>query len=309
MASSSTHEVCRAAGLPLCEPESSTSVDEVHPFRKILSPQPAKTLLCDCVFGDDGDDDEGGESELSLEQPLTEGDDLQLEDIQDELDKKKAFVDLIGKRLSLQVPDCPIGDVCVDKQLELNNFDTHPEILELQRNNHKLSLQIRALQHSCTATDASLKHLRMLLDRELEAAVVLQRRLDRLDSVRRTMEHEQALCRQRYRHLQEDKYEWQDCHAYIKRSREEASLELVKFVPRLEYIQPKHDAVQLLNQTKRLGKELHEFLVENMARLSLRLGLRASTGHHAELGNNPRLGTFISEFLQRNERLFTEATP
>ncbi|XP_064540219.1 uncharacterized protein LOC135429712 [Drosophila montana] len=296
--------VCKAPGMPICEPEETRSIVEVLGNLNIAPAEPVKTLLCGRVHKANEVDEEA--EELSLEQSTAVDEELKLEDIKDELEKNRARVDLIGQRLSLSIPDCPELDACMDMQLELNKDVMHPEILKLHRNNSQLRQQLSQLQRSCKAVDLSLQYMHNSLCRDLEAGAAMQRRLNELDSFKRTAEHEQALCRQRYRHLEQDKFDWNDCIAYISKRRMELQPLLKKFVRRTEYGQPRHDAIELLNQAKLEAKELHDYLAENMCKLSQRVGQCGRLG--AEIGNDRRMAMEIAAFLQRNEHLFNRAT-
>ncbi|EDW59794.1 uncharacterized protein [Drosophila virilis] len=295
--------VCKAPGLPICELEDSSSNVEVVDNLSIGQPEPGRTLLCDCVKK------ASEEEEPSLEQSTTVDEELQLEDIQDELEKNRALVDLIGQRLSLNIPDCPELDACMDMQVELNKDGMHPEILKLHRNNSQLRQQLSQLQHSCKAVDLSLKYMHNSLCRDLEAGAAMQRRLNELDSFKRIAEHEHALCRQRYRHLEQDKFDWNDCFAYISKHYMELQPLLKKYVRRTEYGQLRQDASELLNQAKLEAKELHDYLAENMNTLSQRVDHSPGCGRlGSEFATDRRMAMEIAAFLQRNEHLFNRAT-
>ncbi|KAH8419014.1 hypothetical protein KR222_000772, partial [Zaprionus bogoriensis] len=256
--------VCRAPGLPLCEPEEEheeASAEEVQSVRRVPPPKPAKTILCTCVCKDSADEaeEEQEEEEQSIAEPPTIEYEMQLEDIQHELQKSKTRVELIDKLLSLNTAECPVVDPCVDMQLELNKHTVHPDILQLQRNNYKLRHQLKQLELSCKAADITVHNVRHSLCRDLEAAQRLQRRLNEMDSFKRRLEHQQALCLQRYRFLDNDKYDWDECYAFLDKILDVAEKGHPKLVSRVEYKQAKHEAGESLNAAKAHIRKLLDF--------------------------------------------------
>ncbi|KAH8398166.1 hypothetical protein KR215_008212 [Drosophila sulfurigaster] len=287
---------CRAKGLPLCEPKTTTLNVEIVPFVKIEHPAPAKTFLCDCALDDDStaleDDDEN-----SLKEPSTIDDQLQVENIEDELSKQKQRVQLIDNIYDLNTPYCPIGDPCVDMEIEINKFKVHPEILELQRNNHKLRQQLKEMQQCCTASDIIVKSLLKSISRDMETVAQLKSRFGKVDSFKRNLEYERMLCGQRYRYLMREMYDWDECNWYIQNKLKEAEKEHVKHVARIDYKDPKHEAIDRLNQAKLDIKEVHDAMYKSTW----------SPRNRESSEVYPQLGSEISAFLQRNEQLFKES--
>lgn len=296
--------MCKAPGLPLCEPE------ELHiSLNKLITPNielapPAKTILCECVEKADEvkaeEAQEGEEEEVSVSQSATNEELMQLKEIEAELLEKKNLVDRIGEQISVDIPECPSEDPCVNLQLELQKSELHPYIYELQRENHQLRQQLSQAKASCKAIDLSLQYLHNSLCRDLNAGAILQRRLDELNSFKINLEHEQSLCRQRYRHLQNDKYEWVDFQGYVRKTAAGDQQELTKLVQRLHYIQPKQDAVRLLKQVKRKALDVQSHLASKMLSLSQRVGQQTTL---FEMSSIRRVASSLSIFKQRSEYL------
>ncbi|TDG45865.1 hypothetical protein AWZ03_007720 [Drosophila navojoa] len=304
---------CRAPGLPICEPEDThISVVEQVPYKKIEPPVPPKTLYCDSIDRldeledaddeaeegeeEEGDEASGGQSTKSEELVL-------LEQIEAELLEKKQAVDRIGEEMALDMPECPSEDSCVNMELELQRGKVHPHIYKLQQENHQLRQQLSKAQLSCKAIDLSLKYLRNSFCRDLKAAAILQRRLDELNSFKLNVEHEQALCRQRYRHLEESKYDWVDCKAYLKENDAHTQRQIKKFVMRADYTQPKIDAVKLLTRAKRKAMYVHNALTSRMAKFGQWICTAAVS---RESKNACRFNSDISLFIRRNEHLLVK---
>ncbi|KAL7728976.1 hypothetical protein ACLKA6_019814 [Drosophila palustris] len=289
---------CTAKGLPLCDPEPATTKEEIRPFVKIEPPAPTRTLLCDCVFEDDSetleDDDDDDDDMESFREPPTIDDELQLEDIRAELRKKQQRVEQIDKTFELNTPECPaVGSKAVDMQVELNKYGVHPEILKLQRNNHKLRQQLKELHQCCTASDLNLKSLRTSLSRDLNAVQQLQRRVAQVDSFKRNVERERVLCSQRYGHLMREMYDWDECNRYIAKKLKDSEKDLLRFVARVDYESPKHEAVNKLKQTKLHVRDVYDEMFKNL-------------GTEGSVRPSVRMGTDISAFLQRNMQLFSK---
>lgn len=282
---------CRAKGLPICDPESTSTKEEILPFVKIMPPAPARTLLCDCVFEDDTET-----LEIDDEEPPTIDDELQLEDIGEELKKYQQRVEQIDKTLELDTPECPIVDLNVDMQLELNNDNVHSEIANLQRNNHRLRQQLKQLDQCCTASDVILKSLKTSLSRDMDAIGQLQQRFDQMDSFKRNVEREQLLCGQRFRHLMQGMYDWDECNRYVEKRLKDSEKALLKFVSRLDYRSFKHEAIDRLNQAKIHVRDVHDAMYKNLSSPRIRGSSVPSV----------RLGSEISAFLQRNMQLFSK---
>ncbi|EDW15967.1 uncharacterized protein LOC6574460 [Drosophila mojavensis] len=301
---------CRAPGLPNCEPEDThISVVEQVSFRKIEPPIPPKTLHCDSIDRVDELEDadvegeEEEEQEASASQSTKPEELVELEQIEAELLEQKNAVDLIGEEIALDMPECPSDDSCVNMELELQRGKVHPHIYKLQQENHLLRQQLSKAQLSCKAIDLSLKYLRNSLCRDLKAGAILRRRLDELNSFKLNVEHEQVLCRQRYNHLQEVKYDWVDCKAYLKESAEYTQREIKKIVRRADYTQPHLDALKLLKGAKRMAMDLHFDLTNRMTRLGQRIG---SVAGCRESKNMRRFNSDISLFIKRNEHLLVK---
>lgn len=301
---------CRAKGLPICEPEVVLEPEEENTYVKVVPPEPTKTLLCDCVFQteeDIGDDEE----ELSYKEPPTIDNELQLEDIQEELEKSKRRVELIDKLLLLNTPECPADDPCVDIKVEINKHSVPPSVLQLQRNNHKLQQQVKQLQQCCTAADVTVRSVRKSLCRDLEAAQKLQQRLNYMNSFKLQLQHQQDLCAQRYRHLMNEKFDWDDCYAFISKlgnypagqseivTREEYSKQKVKALARLDqtraYVRQAYDAISLV------GPALL-YRPSGAASITSRVSKQSVSSTHRT--GCERLESSIRAFLKRNEHLF-----
>lgn len=286
---------CRAKGLPICEPELATKKEEILPFVKIEPPAPAKTLLCDCVFEDESTTLDDEDEESFREPPTIDDDELQLEDIRAELVANQQRVDLIDNKFELNTPECPVINPCVDMQVELGKNSVHPEILQLQRNNHKLRQQLKELKQCCTASDIALKGLRTSLNRDMDKVSELQRRIGQMDSFKRNLEHERVLCSQRYRYLVREMYDHDECNRYIDKKLKSSEKDLERFVARADYKNPKHEAVDRLNLAK-----VHIIDVHN------EMNKMGSLRNRASSLPNPRMGSEIAAFLQRNMQLFSK---
>ncbi|KAH8310051.1 hypothetical protein KR044_011679 [Drosophila immigrans] len=288
---------CRAKSLPLCEPKIPTSNEKkTIPFVKIELSAPAKTIICHCAVNDDSTTLED-ENIDSFKEPPTIDDQLQLKDIVAELEKKKQRVDLIDKTYELNTSECPIVDPCVDMKIEMHKYKVHPEILELQRNNHKLQQQLQEMQQCWTTSDNIVRGLLKSISRDMESLVQLQRRFEQVDSFKRNVEHERMLCGQRYRYLMREIYDWDQCNWYIENKLKEAEKEHFKLVARTDYKDPKHEAIDRLNQAKLEIKDVHDAMYRTEASPMTREGSVLY----------PQMGSEISAFLHRNEQLFKES--
>ncbi|XP_017846072.1 uncharacterized protein LOC108602460 [Drosophila busckii] len=278
---------CRAQGLPICEPvleEIETKIETPAKRLVLLPPRPIKIIDCNCSATEEEEEEEEQQPE-----PATADDFPVLEDLLNELAEQRTRVAEIDALLALDTLECPDADACVDMELELNKYNEHPEILQLQRDNNKLRSQLQQLRVSCDATDAMMKHLRAGLCRDLMAAAHMQQRFNQLDSFQRTLEREHALCAQRYRHLQREKYDWVDGQAYISSAEAHAQRQTKRLVHKEDYRQQKREAVQLLTPAKLQCRQIHNYM-----HISL-----------CKLGNGLRLvPPIIIEFLSSNKRLF-----
>ncbi|KAH8358594.1 hypothetical protein KR093_001222 [Drosophila rubida] len=288
---------CKAPGLPLCDPSSSTTEEEIKPYVKIPKLPPKKIFICGCVPEDEStafvDEDEGE----CVNEPPTIDVELQVEEIAAELEKKKQRVEEIDKTCELNTPECPILDPCINIEIEINRYKVDPEILELQRNNHKLRQQLQEMKKCCTASDVILKSLQKSISREMEMAVELQRRFAQIDSFKRNLEHQRMLCSQRFNFLIHEMYDWDECNWYIENKLKDAEKTHLKLVTRLDYQTPKHEAVDRLNQAKLEVKLVHDEMTKALEGHANRESAVAVA----------RLGSEISTFLQRNEHLFRES--
>lgn len=287
---------CRAKGLPICESELTTKKEETPPFVKIEPPAPGKTLLCDCVFEDESITLEDEDEKSFKKPPTIDDDELLVEHIRAELEDNQQRVDLIDSTYELNTPDCSVFNPDVDMQVELNKNSVHPEILQLQRNNHKLRQQLKELKQCCTASDIVLKGLRTSLNRDMNTVCELQRQIDQMDSFKRNLEHERVLCSQRYRYLVREMYDQDECNRYIEKKLKNSEKDLKRFVARAEYKNPKHEAIDRLNQAKVYIIDVHNEMNKNLE----------SPRDRGSSLPNLRMGSEISAFLQRNMQLFSK---
>lgn len=309
--------MCRAPGLPICEPEVVIpEPEEEKPYEKPIPPEPTRTLLCECLDQSDEVSIEAMEEEEPHEPPTID-DELQLEDIRTELEKSQKRVQKIDELLALNTPVCPEEDACINLQIELGEHVVNSEILQLQRNNHRLQQQIKELQQNCKAAARTMHSVRQSLCRDLEGGQRLQHRLNQLNSFKLQMEHEQTLCAQRYQHLSRDKYDWDDCYDFISKLSNFSEHGHRTLVTRQQYKLEKLLVLDRLNATKSYIKDLFDFVARveparlsghrassrrsshrfNYRRNSMRQGTQAVTG-------SVRIDQSIHAFLKRNEDLF-----
>lgn len=302
---------CRAPGLPICEPEVVPEPEEENTYVKVVPPEPAKTLLCDCVFTAEEDIGEDEEEELSYKEPPTIDNELQLEDIQEELEKSKRRVELIDKLLLLNTPECPADDPCVDMNVEINKHSVPPSVLQLQRSNHQLRQQVKELQQCCTAVDVTMRSVRKSLCRDLEAAQKLQQRLNHMNSFKLQLQHQQALCSQRYRHLMNDKYDWDDCYRFITKL-ENYPIPKPGIVTRAEYSKQKVEALARLDETRAYVRQTFDvisnvgpgFFYRPSGAPSMQSRVSRQSSSSTYRTGCERLEGSIKAFLKRNEHLF-----
>lgn len=308
---------CRAKGLPICEPEVVPEPEEKRIYVKPVPPEPAKTLLCDCVQTQediaDGEEEKEDE-ELSYKEPPTIDNELQLEDIRDVLEKSKRRVELIDKLLMLNTPECPPIDPCVDIKVEINKHSVPPSVLQLQRNNHQLRQQVKQLQQCCTAADVTVRSVRNSLCRDLEAAQRLQLRLNQMNSFKLELQHQQTLCAQRYRHLMNDKYDWDDCYSFISKL-ENYPAGSSKLVTRSEYNIQKLEVLARLDETREYVRQLYDIVSMTGPSLMYRPSAASVTSRVSRQSRISgryttyktgceRLAGSIRAFMKRNEHLF-----
>lgn len=309
---------CRAQGLPICEPEVVVEPEVEEPIIRPVPHVPARTLLCDCVVKNDESSDDEEVEQLSNSEPPTMDNVLQLEDIRHELQRSQQRVQEIDEQYSLNTPECPEEDPCIDLEIELNQHVVNSEILQLQRNNHKLQQQIKQLQQNCKAADITMHSVRESLCRDLEAGQRLQLRLNQINSFKLQLEHEQTLCAQRYRHLSKDKYDWDDCYEFISKLSDFSEGGHKWLVTRRQYKQEKLLVLDRLNSTKLYLKDLFDFVArvepqrlagtQNSTRHSRRFSHRVTQPPTQSKANSLtgslRLNQSIYGFLKRNEDLF-----
>lgn len=307
--------MCRAQGLPICEPEVIVEPEVEKPYVKPIPPEPVRTLLCECLVQNDEVSIEAME-EAEPHEPPTIDDELQLEDIRMELEKSQKRVQKIDELLSLNTPVCPVEDTCINLQIELGEHVVNSEILQLQRNNHRLEQQIKELQQNCKAADRTLQSVRQSLCRDLEGGQRLQQRLNQINSFKLQMEHEQALCAQRYHHLSRDKYDWDDCYDFISKLSNFSERGHKMLVTRQQYKLEKLLVLDRLNSTKLYIKDLFDFVAHVEPRLSgYHRGSRRRSSHRfnynrastkpvTHVAGSLRLDQSIHAFLKRNEDLF-----
>ncbi|EDW34093.1 GL22059 [Drosophila persimilis] len=235
------------------------------------------------------------EEEQSSDQssPPTMVEEMQLEEILAEVKRIKERVGEVDRQLGTRIPECPDIDPCVDMDVELLAFNTSPDILELQRNSHKLRQQLAELQLCRVATDSNVKAIRESICREMENANRLQKLLNELDSFKRKLEREQALCRQRFRYVEQVKVDGAECNNYFSSERKLMEYFVGKLVTKADYQQQKRRALKEIDFLKLKAKKFHDHLFYATDKLDAVMGT-------VERMHPPELLTF----LYRNEKLF-----
>ncbi|BFF89661.1 uncharacterized protein DMAD_08366 [Drosophila madeirensis] len=298
---------CRAPGLVRCVPE--VHVPPAETLWKFIDlPFVKKTKIFHCAPAPEPSHPKRKGSEIVQEEeeeeqtseqssPSTLDEEMQLEDILAEVNHIKGRVGEVNRQLGTRVPEYPDIDPCVNMDVELLAFNTNPDILELQRNTHKLRQQLVDLQMCRVATDRNIKDIRQSICQEMEHADRLQKSLNELDSFKRTLEREQALCRQRFRFVEQEKVDGGECNTYFDTERKLMECYLDKLVTKLDYQQQKRRALKDIDYMKLKAKRFHDHMFYAIGKLNAFMGTDG-------LMHPPELLTF----LYRNEKLFGPCT-
>ncbi|XP_022220872.2 uncharacterized protein LOC111073049 [Drosophila obscura] len=299
---------CHAPGLPRCV----TDVLAVPPaetlWKFIELPWVKKTKIFHCEPPPEPSHPKRRGSQLAKEEveeeqaseqssPPTMDEEMQLEDILAEVNRIKGRVGEVDRQLESRIPDCPDIDPCVSMDVELLAFNTNPDILELQRNTHKLRQQLAELQLCRVATDKNIKDMRASVCREMEHADRLQKRLNELDSFKRTLEREQAICKQRFHFVEQVKVDGGECNNYFDSERKLMECYLDRLVTKLDYQQQKRRALKDIDYVKLKAKKFHDHMFYAIDKLDAFMGTDGRM-------HPPELLTFLS----RNEKLFGPCT-
>ncbi|XP_068157036.1 uncharacterized protein [Drosophila tropicalis] len=282
---------CRAKGLPICKPETEEKADAKVISTYFELPRVKKAKLFQCPHSDSRELIE----EISEESktPDTIDEDLQIDDIQNEVNSMKLKVSELNHLLGLSIPECPNIDPCLDVDTELNKHLISPEILNLQRNNRKLQQQISQLQLCRRASDLSMNNLTERITADRAAADNLKKRLGELDSFKRTLEHEQALCGQRYRYMEKDKYDGSALHPLFESAKVNIKRVISKLVPTREYEKQKVQEIKRIQYLNDQCRKLFDYMLESFEKLDAKIGLGSRM-------QSPELTTY----LYRNEKNF-----
>ncbi|XP_030373574.1 uncharacterized protein LOC115623405 [Scaptodrosophila lebanonensis] len=283
-------------------PEIPQEIEPISPTRFLDLPKPKKIKIFDC---DESRDEEELACKPSTELSLGESSqsayvrELDYDDIKLEMEAIKERVGVIDKRLMLNIPECPDLDPCQDIELELQtDAQTYAEILQLQRDNYKLKHQMEQLKLCCYATDVTLGKMEAMVCQEQLEAKQLQRSLDKLESAKLLLERQFGLCSHRFRHLEQEKYQWSTCHSYFDGLRAEAERQANKCVSKEQIVQQRDFALETLNIKKWRLKRIHGYMSDCFKKLAAQMDMLL-----------PQQSTVIVNFLQRNEKLFKRKQP
>ncbi|EDW80518.1 uncharacterized protein Dwil_GK11525 [Drosophila willistoni] len=282
---------CKAKGIPICEPEKEEVADVKVISTYFELPRVKKAKLFQCPQSDSIELIEAISEESEI--PATLDEELQIDDIQNEVDRMKLKVSQINLLLGLNTPECPSIDPCLDVDTELKKHLISPEILNLQRNNQKLQQQISQLQLCRKASDLSMNNLTESISADRAAAGNLKKRLGELDSLKRTLEHEQALCGQRYRYMEKDKYDGSDLHPLFASANVNIKRVISKLVPTREYEKQKVQEIKKIQYLNEQCRKLFDYMLESFDKLDAKTGVSSRM-------QSPELPTY----LYRNEKTF-----
>ncbi|KAH8313109.1 hypothetical protein KR067_000510 [Drosophila pandora] len=222
---------------------------------------------------------------------------FQLDEIQKELSGLKLRVSHLNGKFRLGVPKCPDIESCTDIGLEARNIDTHPDILDLQRNSQKLVQQQAQLEQVKRASDQAITLLKNSISQSMCFANSMQGSFGKLDCFERNLEWDQALCVQRYRSLNHRKLsnDFSNLNNSVTFEMEEPcalKLSLEKLITIKEYTGKKKLATQVIFQLKSGAINLLDCMNMRIHTLDDRLYY-------------PDRHQTLMSFIERNSTLFT----
>ncbi|KAH8318926.1 hypothetical protein KR074_012251, partial [Drosophila pseudoananassae] len=194
---------CKAPGLPKDIKETVTRPqEEITPSRNNYKPcQRLKIVVCKSSIVEETFPEEEESEKPSSESRIT------LKNIEEEFNKIKRRVSRLNRLLQTDVPECPSVNPCFD-DLDSKLYGASPLILDLQISGHKLDIQLYQLLSAQKSTDMSIKMRHDELCRDKEIAGALGKQVGQLDFFQKGLEKEQALCLERYRHIDSIKLNW-----------------------------------------------------------------------------------------------------
>ncbi|KAH8383892.1 hypothetical protein KR009_011127, partial [Drosophila setifemur] len=202
--------------------------------------------------------EESEEDELSSKKETLLG-------LNNELIRMRSRVGELNRLLGTGVSECPDFDRCSDELINKILQDSHPQLLELEISNLKLNQQITELQPLRIASDEAIKVLRANLCKDSKNANQVEADIQKLESFKLTLEKHQALCLQRYRFLEKDKYggrEFEKAAEYFTAYTTSAN---AKLIHKASYMKFNRNAIEVTKNVrmsaKQLGKRIFKAIV------------------------------------------------
>ncbi|KPU80123.1 uncharacterized protein Dana_GF26294 [Drosophila ananassae] len=287
------NHVCTAPGLPKYEIEKKYRHLEC-PLQKAVKknyiPSPRPKIVVSC---EPSEHEEIFPEDEESTKPVSERS-MNLKDILEEVKLIKRRVNRLNHLLKTDVAECPTIKTCYD-DLMSQLYEASPLILELQINSHKLDIQLPQLLSARECTEMNLKMNRDALCRDKKIADALLKRLGNLDSFQRTMEKEQALCLERYRHVDREKLDGMEFDRDSEKWERLTAYQILNVANKNNYQKTKRLVFKQINHLKQSSKELHFILIKemNIARIEV-FGLSGSSSGPIEGRDIENASTVLS---------------
>lgn len=260
------NHVCRALGLPKgdiekkCRHLECPSQKDIVPVKNNYKPSPRPKIVVSCEPSED--EETFPEDEESTE-PVSETS-INLRDILEEVYRIKRRVSRLNHLLKTDVAECPPVKTCYDDLLQ-QLYEASPLILELQISGHKLDIQLSQLLSARECTEMSIKMNRDALCRDKKNADALGKRLGILDSFQRTLEKEQGLCLERYRHVDRVKLGGSKFYRDSEKWERLTAYQILNVANKNNYKETKRLVFNQINHLKQCAKELQFVLIKEMS--------------------------------------------
>ncbi|XP_016977968.2 uncharacterized protein LOC108043676 [Drosophila rhopaloa] len=249
---------CQALGIPHFQRR---KTEEPAQSTVVLPPQRAPSTK---VFRCENQIDSSPQGSLADEEVVEKSDeesDLEIKEISEEVSRLGRRVRRLNQMLGTNIPECPSIDLCEQEHILFNMPDQiHPEILEIEIANNKLSTQLAQLQPLQKSANVATQMVRDVQGRDKKLGDQLQRDIQELDSFKLTFEKHQGLCLQRFLFVQRDKAsgtEIAECSA--NRARFIQNL-LNKQVVKDDYEPRRKEALKVMLHLKRASLNLQKHL-------------------------------------------------